>query len=83
MLSSGFWGFGINTPTQRLHVNGSALITTNLTVGGTITSTNAVDAPIKAIAGSSQTNLTFWTGSAASYAALASTNASTIYFITN
>jgi len=52
-------------------------------IGGTITSTNAVNAPIKAVTGSSQTNLTFWTGSAASYAALASTNASTIYFITN
>jgi len=54
-----------------------------LTVPGVITSTNAVNAPIKAVTGSSQTNLTFWTGSAASYAALASTNASTIYFITN
>jgi len=68
---------------MRITSAGNVFISNNLTVNGAITSTNAVDAPIKAVTGSSQTNLTFWTGSAASYAALASTNASTIYFITN
>jgi len=55
----------------------------NISVGGVMSSTNAIDAPVKAVAGSSQTNLTFWTGSATAYGALAVTNASTIYFITN
>jgi len=56
---------------MRITSAGNVFISNNLTVNGAITSTNAVDAPIKAVTGSSQTKLTFWTGSAASYAALA------------
>jgi hypothetical protein len=35
--ATGNLGIGTTTPTQRLHVNGSALITSNLTVSGSIT----------------------------------------------